>query len=115
MKTNKTTCCFFGHRKITELEIIKIRGAGRGVYVERNFEMIDKSHFCIVYYDKGYMLQKQKRLKSDVFYHNPKSGTAVAYDYAVKNGRIKDGIIKNNEKTVEFFAWVWFNKVKICK
>ena len=29
----------------------KIMNSGRAVYVERNYEMIDKSHFCIVYYD----------------------------------------------------------------
>ena len=30
----------------------KIMNSGRAVYVERNYEMIDKSHFCIVYYDE---------------------------------------------------------------
>ena len=30
----------------------KICNAGRSVYVERNFEMIDHSRFCIVYYDE---------------------------------------------------------------
>ena len=30
----------------------KILNSGRASYVERNFEMIDKSHYCIVYYDE---------------------------------------------------------------
>ncbi len=29
-----------------------IIGFGRAAYVERNYEMINKSHYCIVYYDE---------------------------------------------------------------
>lgn len=49
-----------------------IIGAGRAVYVERNYEMIDKSKYCIVYYDES---------------HAPitrKSGTKIALDYSIK-------------------------------
>ncbi|MBR6513928.1 MAG: DUF1273 family protein [Clostridia bacterium] len=51
----------------------KIISAGKAVYVERNYEMIDNSRFCIVYYDE----------------QNPphKSGTKIAMDYAVERGR----------------------------
>ena len=45
--------------------------AGKAVYVERNYEMIEKSSFCIIFYDKNIPLQR-------------KSGTKLAYDYAVK-------------------------------
>ena len=49
-----------------------ITGSGRAVYVERNYEMINKSYYCIVYYDE----------------HNApttyKSGTKIALDYAIK-------------------------------
>lgn len=49
-----------------------IIGSGCAVYVERNYEMINKSHYCIVYYDE----------------HNApttcKSGTKIALDYAIK-------------------------------
>ncbi|MBQ4119652.1 MAG: hypothetical protein IJD45_04605 [Clostridia bacterium] len=31
----------------------KIIGAGRAAYIERNYEMIDNSRFCIVYYDEA--------------------------------------------------------------
>ena len=46
--------------------------SGRAVYVERNFEMIDKSRFCIVYYDEQIAPTKRK------------SGTKIALDYALK-------------------------------
>jgi uncharacterized phage-like protein YoqJ len=50
----------------------KILGSGRAVYVKRNYEMIDKSHFCIAYYDEAYTPT------------NRKSGTKIALDYAIK-------------------------------
>lgn len=53
----------------------KIMNSGRAVYVERNYEMIDKSHFCIVYYDEQNAPTTRK------------SGTKIAIDYAVKQGK----------------------------
>ena len=53
----------------------KIKGSGRAVYVERNYEMIDRSRFCIVYYDEAYAPTTRK------------SGTKIALDYAMKQGR----------------------------
>lgn len=50
----------------------KIIGSGRASYVERNFKMINSSHFCIVYYDEAYDPPKHK------------SGTKIALDYAIK-------------------------------
>ena len=44
--------------------------AGKAAYVERNYEMIDSSGYCIIYYDENYPL--------------PKSGTKIAHDYAIK-------------------------------
>lgn len=49
-----------------------IVGAGRAVYVERNLEMIRRSRFCIVYYDKSCAPKTRK------------SGTKIALDHAVK-------------------------------
>lgn len=51
----------------------KIKGSGRAVYVERNYEMIDNSRFCIVYYDEPNAPT------------NRKSGTKIALDYAAKH------------------------------
>ena len=50
----------------------KILGAKRSVYIERNFEMIDKSAYCIIYYRK------------DLVPQNRKSGTEMALEYAIK-------------------------------
>ncbi len=53
---------------------VKIIDAGKAAYVERNYEMINNSRFCIVYYDE----------------HNApttrNSGTKLALDYAIKQG-----------------------------
>ena len=55
----------------------KMIDAGRAVYIERNCEMIDNSRFCVVYYDENYIPSRK----------NKKSGTKIAYDYAVKKGK----------------------------
>ena len=49
-----------------------IIGSGRAAYVERNYEMINKSRYCIVYYDESN------------FPTTRKSGTKIALDYAIK-------------------------------
>lgn len=50
-----------------------IRSSGRAAYVERNYEMIDKSKFCIVYYDEPNAPTTRK------------SGAKIALDYAIKH------------------------------
>ena len=50
-------------------------GAGRIAYVKRNREMIDKSKFCVIYFDECCKPV------------NRKSGTEVALKYAAKRGR----------------------------
>ncbi len=50
----------------------KIMNSGRAAYVERNYEMIDHSRFCIVYYDEQSTPPTRK------------SGTKIALDYAIK-------------------------------
>ena len=52
-----------------------IIGAGRAVYVERNEEMINRSRFCIFYFELENSPVTQK------------SGTKIALDYAIKKGR----------------------------
>ena len=51
-----------------------ILSSGRAAYVERNYEMIDKSHYCIVYYDEPNAPTTRK------------SGTKIALNYAIKKG-----------------------------
>lgn len=48
-----------------------IIGAGRAVYIERNFEMIKNSRFCIVYYEEACVPFSRK------------SGTKIALEYAI--------------------------------
>lgn len=60
--------------------------AGKAVYVERNYEMIDNSSYCVIYYDENYMPSRRKNSRRDLFDYQPKSGTKLAYDYAVKKG-----------------------------
>ena len=64
----------------------KIENAGKYSYVERNFEMIDRSNYCVIYYDENYMPPRRKNSRRDVFDYQPKSGTKLAYNYAVKKG-----------------------------
>lgn len=49
-----------------------IINSGKAVYIKRNLEMINKSYFCIFYYNK------------QIVNGNCKSGTKIALDYAVK-------------------------------
>lgn len=53
----------------------KLHGSGRAAYVERNFEMINKSKYCIFYYDEQNAPQKRK------------SGTKIALEYAIDKVR----------------------------
>ena len=53
----------------------KILNSGKAAYVERNYEMIDKSEYCIVYYDKQSAPTTRK------------SGTKIALDYAIKQNK----------------------------
>ena len=53
----------------------KIIKSGKAVYVERNYEMIDNSRFCIVYYN-----YKNSPISR-------KSGTKIALDYAMKRNK----------------------------
>lgn len=64
----------------------KIINAGRASYVERNHEMINKSAFCVMYYDKNYLPPRRKNSHNDVVDYQPKSGTALAYNYAKRKG-----------------------------
>ena len=50
----------------------KVVGAGKASYVKRNYEMVEKSKFCIIYYCSNI---------------EGKSGTKIAKEYAEKKGR----------------------------
>ena len=65
----------------------KIRCAGKAIYAERNQEMINRSEFCIVYYNESYLPPKRKSSKHSSTEYQPKSGTAIAYEYALRKGK----------------------------
>lgn len=65
----------------------KARNSGKAVYVERNLEMIDKSDICVVYFKDYYQPPRRKSGKRDLTDYQPKSGTAIAYGYAVQKKR----------------------------
>ena len=50
--------------------------AGRASYVERNQAMINDSDYCVFYYDKNYFPLTRT-----------KSGTKLAYEYAVRKNK----------------------------
>ena len=62
----------------------KMINAGRAAYVERNYEMINNSRYCICYYDENYMPPRRKNSRRDLTDYQPKSGTRMAFDYANK-------------------------------
>ena len=61
-----------------------IENSGKATYVERNQEMINKADYCVVYYDENYAPPRRRNGKRDFLDYQPKSGTKIAYDYAVK-------------------------------
>ena len=65
----------------------KIRGAGRAAYVERNYHMINQCFTCVFYYKEGYLPHARRDRKQDLKDFRPKSGTEIAYAYAVKNNK----------------------------
>ena len=62
--------------------------SGKAAYIERNYEMIDTSRYCVIYYDENYMPPRRKSSKRDVLDYQPISGTKRAYDYAVKKNTV---------------------------
>ena len=76
-----------------EVQSDRVYSAGKASYVERNQEMIDNSDFCIFYYSESYLPPKRKRTNRDLSTYQPKSGTRLAYEYAIQKS-------KNGEKVV---------------
>jgi len=79
-----------------EVQSERVYSAGKASYVERNREMIDASDFCIFYYDENYAPPQRKRANRDLSTYQPKSGTRLAYEYAVQKSKKTDKIIINS-------------------
>lgn len=50
--------------------------------------MIDKSDFCVVYFKDNYLPPERKNSTHNLFEYQQKSGTAIAYLYALKRKKI---------------------------
>ena len=78
-----------------------VENAGVARYVERNQAMINDSDYCIFYYNENYQPPRRKYAKHYVGDYQPKSGTALSFEYACQRKRSgKDLTIINlyNEK-----------------
>ena len=69
--------------------------ANKNAYIMRNQEMIDASDVCVFYYNKDYLPPKRKATNKFLPDYQPKSGTAIAYAYALQK---KKRIINLSEK-----------------
>lgn len=68
--------------------------AGRASYVERNQAMINDSDYCVFYYDEKYKPNLRKQSKRSVGCYQPKSGTKLAYDYALRKRKTLINILE---------------------
>ena len=59
-----------------------VGSAGKASYVERNQAMIRESDVCIFYYDENYLPSRRRNSRHDICDYQPKSGTALAFQYA---------------------------------
>ena len=78
-----------------EVQSDRVYSAGKASYVERNYEMIDDSDFCVFYYNEAYLPPRRKRSKRDLSTYQPKSGTRLAYEYAVQMSKKVEKVVIN--------------------
>ena len=62
--------------------------AGKSSYIQRNYAMINDSDYCVFYYDENYLPEKRKMSKNSISYYQPKSGTKLAYHYAIQKKKM---------------------------
>jgi hypothetical protein len=78
-----------------EVQSDRVYSAGKASYVERNQEMIDDSDFCVFYYNENYLPPKRKRTNRDLSTYQPKSGTRLAYEYALQKSEKQGKVVIN--------------------
>lgn len=78
------------HYKDYEESVIskKSLNANKNSYIMRNQEMIDNSDVCVFYFNKDYLPSKQKSANKFLPSYQPKSGTAIAFAYAMQNKKL---------------------------
>lgn len=65
----------------------RIVNAGKCSYVERNFEMVDKSDVCVFYFDENYSPPLKFSKSSFPVDCKATSGTKIAYNYALSKNK----------------------------
>ena len=78
-----------------EVQSDRVFSAGKASFVERNQEMIDDSDFCVFYYNESYLPPRRKRSNRDLSSYQPKSGTRLAYEYAIQKSKKRDKVVIN--------------------
>lgn len=64
---------------------VKIEKAGKYSYIERNYEMINGSTYCVFYYNENYIPVSSCPIKHNKLLElRRNSGTKIAYEYAIK-------------------------------
>lgn len=79
----------------------EIKNSGRASYVKRNQHMINRCSVCTIYYKENYSPLRRKNAKKTLGENQPKSGTKIAYDYAVKKDKIIVNVAIKDEKKLE--------------
>ncbi len=65
-----------------EIDCTAALTANKHTYFVRNQVMIDHSEICVFYYDPNYLPPPRKNSKRDLTTYQPRSGTALAFQYA---------------------------------
>ena len=73
----------------------KLENAGKYSYVERNYDMIDNSLYCVFYYNENYIPPLKRQSKHNTLSPSRRnSGTKIAYKYALKKKKIVINLYK---------------------
>ena len=67
----------------------RVINAGKASYIKRNYEMIENSTFCVIYYDENYIPPARKNSNT-----LSESGTKIAFKYAMKQKKILINLCK---------------------
>ena len=79
------------------IELSNVYKAGKASYVERNKYLVDSCDFCIFFYDENYKPKQRCKYKGGVQYQ-PKSGTKIALEYALRKNKKIISILHNLKK-----------------
>lgn len=77
--------------------------AGVAAYVERNRAMIVQSSVCVFYYDTDYRAISRRYVKNRIITCETKSGTKLAYDFAVSQNLKIINLFENDIKEQSVF------------